>query len=232
MKPVVITGPSANTGKTELCCRLLRAFAGTQALKITRFHRESHCPVHGAHEHADDACDGCDPAPFGFELVTDQARLRTPGKDTDRFAQAGASAVLWLRAAPHVFEYALSAALKQLDMTRPLLIEGNSAAAVSALDAKVVVIWPQVTRGVKASVYPALKRCHHLVLVEAGEEPRRRWPPTLRQTCERLGLPQSRLPEPLWLGAQWWREQGALPELAQALQVELGQGLAFEATGP
>lgn len=232
MKPVVITGPSANSGKTELCCRLLRAFPGVQALKITRFHRESHCPVHGAHDHADDACDGCDPAPAGFELVTDVARLRAPRKDTDRFAEAGASTVLWLRAAPHVFEYALAAAMKRLDMARPLLIEGNSAATVSTLDAKVVVIWPQATRGVKASVYPALKRCDHLVLVEAGEEPRRRWPPTLRQTCERLGLSASRLPEPLWLSAQWWKEADTPSELVQALQSELGQGLVSAAEAP
>ena len=54
MKPIVITGPSANTGKTELACRLVAALGDAQALKITRFHRESHCPVHGVDEHGDD----------------------------------------------------------------------------------------------------------------------------------------------------------------------------------
>lgn len=206
MRPIVIAGPSANTGKTELACRLVAALGDAQALKITRFHRESHCPVHGADDHGDDHCDGCEPAPSGFELVGDEARLRTPGKDSQRLLDAGAKPALWLRAAPHVFEYALADAMKHFDMSRPLVIEGNSAACVGSFEALVVLIWPQVTRGVKASVVPALKRCDALILVEADSAPLQRVPASLRQTCERAGVSIARLPKPLWLKNNWWKE--------------------------
>jgi hypothetical protein len=205
--PIILAAPSANCGKTQLACRLV-ARLGAQALKITRFHRESHCPVHGVNETGQDNCDGCAPAPAGFELVTDPAVLHTPGKDTDLLAKAGAEPVLWLRAAPHVFAYALAAALKRLDPDRPLVIEGNSAATVSGQAGKVVLIWPQNTRGVKASVLPALKRADVLVLVEAEAEPKRRWPKTLLSALGRVGMQASDLPEPVWFCANWWTEAG------------------------
>lgn len=206
MKPIVITGPSANTGKTELACRLVAALGDAQALKITRFHRESHCPVHGVDEHGDDNCDGCEESPSGFELVTDEARLNAPGKDTQRLAAAGAKPALWLRAAPHVFEYALQAALKQFDLARPLVIEGNSAANVDDFQARVVLIWPSKSRGVKGSVLAALKRCSDLLLVEdAGEG--RVWPESLLTACAKAGVRKEDLPEPTWLKARWWMSE-------------------------
>jgi molybdopterin-guanine dinucleotide biosynthesis protein len=201
---VIITGPSANCGKTALACRIVAATPGAQALKITRFHREEHCPVHGINEQGEDNCDGCDPAPAGFELVTDDAVLRTPGKDTDRLMQAGAAPVLWLRAAPHVFRYALAAAIKHFDEAKPLVVEGNSAATLPEFAGKVVLIWPQRTRGVKASVLPALKRADVLVLVEHEEAPHRRIPNTLRSALARAGMTEQDLPKPHWLPAGWW----------------------------
>ncbi len=213
MKPIVITGPSANTGKTELACRLVAALGDCQALKITRFHRESHCPVHGVDEHGDDNCDGCEEAPSGFELVTDHVRLMAPGKDTQRLAKAGAQPVLWLRAAPHVFSYALGAALKHFDSARPLVIEGNSAANVEELDARVVLIWPGNSRGVKDSVFAALKRCSVLLLVE--QEGKRVIPKTLRAACAKASVRIEELPEPFWLKERWWcRESEPLDWLA------------------
>ncbi len=201
---VIITGPSANCGKTALACRVVAALPGAQALKITRFHREEHCPVHGINEHEEDNCDGCDPVPAGFELVTDDAVLRTPGKDTDRLMQAGAAPVLWLRAAPHVFRYALAAAVKHFDETKPLVVEGNSAATLPDFAGKVVLIWPQRTRGVKASVLPALKRADVLVLVEHEDPPHRRIPNTLRSALTRAGMTEQDLPKPHWLPTGWW----------------------------
>jgi hypothetical protein len=223
MRPIVIAGPSANTGKTELACRLIAALAYPQALKITRFHRESHCPVHGADEHGEDNCDGCGPAPSGFELVTDDTRLREPGKDSDRMLNSGAMPVRWLRSAPHVFDYAISRAMMEFDATRPLVIEGNSAACVHGFDALVVVIWPQVTRGVKASVIPALKRCNLLLLVEqpSGEH---RVPSSLRQACARGGVDFRQLPSPIWLFSDWWKNPG--------LPLVLLSALASEGYGP
>jgi hypothetical protein len=204
-RPIIIAAPSANCGKTELACRVIRAFGDAQALKITRFHRESHCPVHGVDDQGQDNCDGCAPAPAGFELVDDQAVLQTPGKDSDRMLKAGASPVLWLRAAPHVFDYAIKFALKRFDVTRPLVLEGNSAATVGDFAGTVVLLWPQKTRGVKASVLPALNRVDHLVLVEAEDGPARRWPTTLKSALTRIGRETKDLPQPHWLPADWWK---------------------------
>lgn len=216
MRPVVITGPSANTGKTELACRLVAALGDAQALKITRFHRESHCPVHGVDEHGDDNCDGCEESPSGFELVTDSARLLKQGKDTARLYVAGARPVLWLRAAPHVFDYALRAAMRNFDPARPLVIEGNSAANVPDFDARIVLVWPARSRGVKESVLAALKRCEDLLLVEEGN--RRVMPQSLLEACAKVGVAPAKLPMPVWLKADWWRgsedEQDWLDALA------------------
>ncbi|MCA8918230.1 MAG: hypothetical protein KDB32_04065 [Planctomycetes bacterium] len=213
-KPIIIAAPSANCGKTELACRLIAGLKDAQALKITRFHRESHCPVHGVNEQGDDNCDGCAPAPAGFELVTDEATLRTPRKDSDRMLKAGANPVLWLRAAPHVFEFALKTALKRFDANRPLILEGNSAATVNDFGGTVVLLWPQKTRGVKASVLPALKRVDCLVLVEDSEGEPRRWPRTLKSAMARQGLETKDLPQPFWLQADWWKSPKAQSEEA------------------
>lgn len=205
MKPLVITGPSANSGKTELACRLLAIRPGTQTLKITRFHREAHCPVHGVDEHGHDACDGCDDAPAGYEIITDPARINMADKDTGRLVSAGGNPVLWLRAAPHAFAYALRSAISRFDLNQPLLIEGNSAATQPWLDATVVVLWPQYPRGVKSSVIPALRRADKLLVVEAPTDPRKRIPPSLLQACNRAGLELAQIAEPQWLGSNWWQ---------------------------
>lgn len=223
MRPIVIAGPSANCGKTHLACALVGALRRPQALKITRFHREEHCPVHGANDQGEDNCDGCAPAPAGFELIDDPAILATPGKDTDRLAKAGASPVLWLRAAPHSFEYALRKAVRRFDPELPLVIEGNSAATVAGFDATVVVLWPQKTRGVKASVMPALRRCDRLVLVEAEGSQPRILPGTLRAACDRGGLSLDRLPTPIWVKSDWWKS----PTNAQSDLIALIAGQAI-----
>lgn len=169
--------------------------------------------MHGANAQGQDNCDGCAPAPSGFELIDDEAVLRTPGKDTYRLAQSGAQPVLWLRAAPGSFEYALKKAAARFDPARPLVIEGNSAATLPGFDAHVVLIWPQHPRGVKASVMPALGRCDSLVLVETAGSPARVVPPTLRQALARTGRNLEQLPRPLWLAPDWWQRQDALPRL-------------------
>jgi hypothetical protein len=227
---LIIAGPSANCGKTALACRVIAALPGAQALKITRFHRESHCPVHGVDEQGDDNCDGCDPVPAGFELVTDDAILRTPGKDTDRLMQAGASPVLWLRAAPHVFRYALAAAVKQFDAGKPLVIEGNSAATLPDFAGRVVLIWPQRTRGVKASVLPALGRADMLLLVEHEDAPRRRLPGTLRSALARAGMSERDLPQPRWLPANWW-QSGEGDALISTIVDEMNIGAGANGNG-
>lgn len=220
MKPMVIAGPSANCGKTTLACRIIEAAPGIQALKITRFHRESRCPVHGADDDGHDRCDGCDEPPEGFEIVAAASRLLREGKDTWRMARAGADPVLWLRAAPHTFTYAIHAALKKFSAARPLLIEGNSAATLPDIEQTTVILWPRRPRGVKASVLPALKRADFL-LIEEAEDGSRRLPGSLKAACTRSAASLARLPEPVWLPFSWWREESATKEPAERLAAAL-----------
>ncbi|MEE9312434.1 MAG: hypothetical protein V3V10_08490 [Planctomycetota bacterium] len=155
-----------------MACQLISTIPNAQALKITRFHRESHCPVHGVDDTGQDNCDGCAPAPDGFQLISDPEILNMSGKDTARMQTAGASKVRWLRAAPHVFEYAIKRAVKEFDPQKPLIVEGNSAATVKEFQATVIVVWPSNPRGIKESVLPALRRCDLLLYTgEDGELP-------------------------------------------------------------
>ncbi len=209
MKPIVIAAPSANCGKTTLACHIL-SHTPMQALKITRFHRESHCPVHGVNNQGEDNCDGCAPVPSGFELVTDADVLGMAGKDTDRLQRAGADPVRWLRSSPHVFDYALKRTMRDFSDQRPMLIEGNSAATLVDFDATVILLWPQRTRGVKASVLPALRR-HDLLIVEETEDGRCSLPRTLTAAMRRAGVSQAR--DMLWLKRDWWRNESfVLPD--------------------
>ncbi|MDC1142593.1 hypothetical protein OAU50_05845 [Planctomycetota bacterium] len=198
MRPIIITGPSANCGKTAIACQLIAALPSAQALKITRFHRESHCPVHGVDDHGDDNCDGCAPAPDGFQLISEPEILSMSGKDTARLQQAGAVKTLWLRAAPHVFEYAIKRAVREFDPNIPLIVEGNSAATLQDFDGRVILIWPSNPRGVKDSVFPALQRCEKL-LVPAAEGT---VPATLSATCTRLGV---EVPGITWIDPNYWQ---------------------------
>ncbi|MHC4841020.1 MAG: hypothetical protein ACYTDT_08725 [Planctomycetota bacterium] len=199
---MIITGPSANCGKTAIACQLVAALPNAQALKITRFHRESHCPVHGIDDHGDDKCDGCAPAPDGFQLIADPEIIEMAGKDTARLQAAGATKTLWLRAAPHVFEYAIKKAVSEFDHDKPLVIEGNSAATVEDITGIVVVVWPTNPRGVKDSVYPALKRCDKLLVAA----PDGQLPTTLVETCAKIGI---EIPKPTWIPPDQWQSDNA-----------------------
>src|SRR3954465_9362153 len=86
---VAISGFSSNAGKTTLVCDLLGAFPGWEAIKMTRGHYRS-C---GKDPHA---C--CVSHLLGDEPVVRSGRQETytPGKDTGRYWDAGASNVHWV----------------------------------------------------------------------------------------------------------------------------------------
>jgi molybdopterin-guanine dinucleotide biosynthesis protein len=115
---VAICGFSSDAGKTTLLCELLRAFPGWEAIKITRGHYRS-C---GKDPHT---C--CVSHLLGKEPVIRSGREQTftPGKDTGRYWDAGASNVHWLIVTDEQVEQGIKLALDRVT-ARGVFIEGTS----------------------------------------------------------------------------------------------------------
>src|ERR671933_374898 len=104
---VAIGGFSSEVGKTTLVCELLRHLPGWEAVKLTRGHYRS-C---GKDPHA---C--CVSHLLGDQplVISERARTRTPGKDTGRYWDAGASNVHWLIATSQQVEGGIKQALARV----------------------------------------------------------------------------------------------------------------------
>lgn len=115
---VAISGFSSNAGKTTLLCELLRAFPGWEAIKITRGHYRS-C---GKDPHT---C--CVSHLLSEEPVIRSGREQTftPGKDTGRYWEAGASNVHWLIVTDEQVEQGTRRALNRVKAAG-VFIEGTS----------------------------------------------------------------------------------------------------------
>jgi molybdopterin-guanine dinucleotide biosynthesis protein len=115
---VAISGFSSDAGKTTLLCQLLRAFPGWEAIKITRGHYRS-C---GKDPHA---C--CVSHLLSEEPVIRSGRKETytPGKDTGRYWEAGASNVHWLIVTDQQVELGIRLALERVQ-SAGVFIEGTS----------------------------------------------------------------------------------------------------------
>lgn len=115
---VAIGGFSSNVGKTTLMCDLLRAFPGWEAIKMTRGHYRS-C---GKDPHA---C--CVSHLLSAEPVirSGRAETYTPGKDTGRYWDAGASNVHWVIVKDNQVEQGIKQALERVHATG-VFIEGTS----------------------------------------------------------------------------------------------------------
>jgi molybdopterin-guanine dinucleotide biosynthesis protein len=115
---VAISGFSSDAGKTTLLCELLRAFPGWEAIKITRGHYRS-C---GKDPHA---C--CVSHLLSEEPVIRSGRTETytPGKDTGRYWEAGASNVHWLIVTDNQVEQGIKRALGRVQ-AEGVFIEGTS----------------------------------------------------------------------------------------------------------
>jgi molybdopterin-guanine dinucleotide biosynthesis protein len=115
---IAISGFSSDAGKTSLLCELLRAFPGWEAIKITRGHYRS-C---GKDPHA---C--CVSHLLQEEPVIRSGREETytPGKDTGRYWDAGASNVHWLIVTDGQVEQGIKLALERVQ-SPGVFIEGTS----------------------------------------------------------------------------------------------------------
>ena len=115
---ICIVGYTSNVGKTTLLCDLLKAFPGWEAIKTTRGHYRS--------------C-GKDPkACCVSHLLSEEPLVRsgreetyTPGKDTGRYWDAGASNVHWLICTDNQVAEGIKQALARVN-SPGVFVEGNS----------------------------------------------------------------------------------------------------------
>src|SRR6185312_14060041 len=115
---VGIGGLTSEVGKTTLLCKLLNAFAGWEAIKTTRGHYRS-C---GKDPHTCCVSDLLSDEPTvqsGYDLTF------SPGKDTGRYWEAGASNVHWVIGTDDQIEAGISEALRRV-LAAGVFIEGNS----------------------------------------------------------------------------------------------------------
>ena len=120
MNMVCIGGLSSGCGKTSVACLLLKAFPGWAAAKVTPSRPDDVCP-RGSH------CDACRPPEGSYEVLFDAQIPERPGKDTSRFAEAGASRVAFVRALPGCLPAALEFTLAQLSGTPGVIVESTTA---------------------------------------------------------------------------------------------------------
>src|SRR5256885_6934430 len=115
---VAIGGFSSEVGKTTLVCELLRHLPGWQAIKITRGHYRS-C---GKDPHACCVSHLLSEEPL---IRSGREQTYTPGKDTGRYWDAGASNVHWVIVTEEQVEQGIKLALEQVK-AEGVFIEGTS----------------------------------------------------------------------------------------------------------
>lgn len=120
MRRILVGGAWSTSGKTSVVELLLGALPGWAAIKVTPSRHDEVCPI-GA------CCGACAPPEGPYEVIRDPAVLHQPGKDTDRFRVAGASAVAWVRALPEALPAALEEAMAGLAGVPGVIIESGSA---------------------------------------------------------------------------------------------------------
>src|SRR5437763_7820560 len=158
---VAISCFSSEVGKTTLLCELLRAFPGWEAIKMTRGHYRS--------------C-GKDPnACCVSHLLGDKPLIRsgrketyTPGKDTGRYWDAGASNVHWVVVTDRQVEAGFRAALARVE-AGGVIVEGNSFLRFVEADFTVMVARADGLK-IKPSARRALPKADALYLPDGVDE--------------------------------------------------------------
>jgi hypothetical protein len=152
---VSVSGFTSEVGKTTLMCDLLRAFAGWEAIKVTRGHYRS-CGKDP------DVC--CVSDLLRAEPVVRSGRPLTysPGKDTGLYWEAGAANVHWVIVTDQQVESGVKEALK-LVRGPGVFIEGNSLLDFVSVDFAIMVACTSSNR-IKASARRALGHASALYL--------------------------------------------------------------------
>lgn len=158
---VAISGFSSDAGKTTLLCELLRAFPGWEAIKISRGHYRS--------------C-GKDPqACCVSHLLSEEPVIRsgreetyTPGKDTGRYWDAGASNVHWLIVTDGQVEQGIKQALNRVQ-AKGVFIEGTS--FLKYMDVDYALMSARSSGGkIKPSARGALSKTSAIYLFNGGQD--------------------------------------------------------------
>jgi molybdopterin-guanine dinucleotide biosynthesis protein len=157
---VAISGFSSDAGKTTLLCQLLRAFPGWEAIKITRGHYRS--------------C-GKDPqACCVSHLLSEEPVIRsgheqtyTPGKDTGRYWDAGASNVHWLIVTDSQVERGIRLALERVK-AEGVFIEGTSFLKYMDVDYALMAARPYGGK-IKPSARRVLSKTSAIYLLDDGQ---------------------------------------------------------------
>jgi molybdopterin-guanine dinucleotide biosynthesis protein len=128
---VAVGGFASNSGKTTLICRLLEAFPGWEAIKLTRDH-------HLHHQSDPNLRCGEEPA-AGEPLIRSGRDLNyTRGKDTARFWDAGASNVHWIVSTAAQTGQGIRRAIQRV-RSAGVFMEGNSFLRFMDVDVAIVV---------------------------------------------------------------------------------------------
>lgn len=154
---VAISGFSSDAGKTTLLCELLSAFHGWEAIKITRGHYRS-CGKDPQ------AC--CVSHLLSAEPIirSGRAETYTPGKDTGRYWDAGASNVHWLIVTDEQVEQGISQALARV-RSPGVFIEGTSFLKYLDVDYALMAARPD-GRKIKPSARRALLKTSAIYLFD------------------------------------------------------------------
>jgi molybdopterin-guanine dinucleotide biosynthesis protein len=160
---VAISGFSSDAGKTSLVCELLRRFPGWEAIKITRGHYRS-C---GKDPHACCVSHLLSEEP---SVRSGRAETYTPGKDTGRYWDAGASNVHWVIVTDGQVERGIKLALGRV-RAGGVFIEGTS--FLKYLDVDYVLMAARAVAGggkIKPSARRALDKTSALYLFGSSRD--------------------------------------------------------------
>ncbi len=162
MRILSIAGPSNNSGKTLLACRILERYgARAQALKVSTIYADGNCPRNAQSK----ACACTQLHRDDYRVISEPAVLGQPDTDTAEIIQTGAQPVLWGLARPgahaQLWEHLRSGFLAP---DRPLLTEGGKIAQLLGGRRLVVVVNPYTRRRWKDDT-PELLEAADLVLV-------------------------------------------------------------------
>lgn len=190
---IAVSGFSSNSGKTTLACELLRAFPGWEAIKMTRGHYRS-C---GKDPHA---C--CVSHLLRDEPVirSGRAETYTPGKDTGRYWDAGASNVHWVIVTDGQVEQGIREALARV-RSPGVIIEGTS--FVQFVDVDLMLMCARASSSkIKSSARRTMKRAAALYIFDEDDGAARdkftSWLETSGADARASGLPvytNSELPQ-------------------------------------
>jgi hypothetical protein len=158
---IAISGFSSDAGKTTLLCDLLQAFPGWEAIKITRGHYRS-CGKDPQ------AC--CVSHLLGDEPVIRSGRAQTysPGKDTGRYWDAGASNVHWVIVTEQQVERGILLALEQV-RAEGVFIEGTG--FLKYMDVDLALMVGRSGLKIKASARRVLSKASAIYLSDENEAP-------------------------------------------------------------